>query len=453
MGTKSRASYERRRWTPSLAAFGGRRSRQSYDYFAFIPDRIGPLDLRLPTDIASVVTEAEVAIRELNQRVLGLGALEALARQLLRAEAVASSRIEGLEMSHRRLARAAFAPEEADAHARTVVGNVRAMEAAIALGAVPRRLTVADIIALHATLFRGTPEEPRAGQIRTTQNWIGGRDVGPRDAEFVPPNENLVVPLLEDLCDFLDRDDVPAVAQAAIAHAQFETIHPFADGNGRIGRALIHVLLRRLGIAPNYVPPVSLILATDQKAYIRGLTAFREYTDEGMGSWVATFAQAMRSAAREAVSFAEEIAELQRRWRERAGLRRSGSAAEKIIAMLPAQPVLDVKAAAEDSGVVYEAARLAVEQLERAGVVRQVSARRRDRLFEAPDLFALIDGFERRLATPAGATRPARPAPRPRTVAVRRSLSSPRAPRARPRARGNGGRSGAARLRSGSATL
>lgn len=419
MSTKARARYERRRWTPRLGAFGGRRSRQSYDYDAFIPDRIAPLELRLPADVAAIVTEAEVAVRDLNQQAPRLGALEALARQLMRAEAVASSRIEGLEMSHRRLARAAFAPEEADAHARTVVGNVRAMEAAIALGARPRRLTVADIRALHRTLFKGTPDEGRAGEIRTAQNWIGGRDDGPRDAEFVPPNEQLVVPLLQDLCEFLDRDDVPTVAQAAIGHAQFETIHPFPDGNGRIGRALIHVVLRRRGTAPNYVPPVSLILATDQRAYIRGLTAYRGYTDEGIASWVAAFAQATRSAAREAVSFADELEELQRRWRERAGLRRRGSAAEKIIAMLPAQPVLDVKTAAQESGVVYEAARLAMEQLERAGVVRQVSSRRRDRLFEAPDLFALIDGFERRLATPAVGTRPARPVPRRRTVAVR----------------------------------
>lgn len=419
VNTKLRARYERRRWTPSLAAFGGRRSSRSYDYYAFVPDRIAPLEPRLPADVAAIVTEAEVAVRDLNQQAARLGALEALARQLLRAEAVASSRIEGLEMSHRRLARAAFAPEEADAHARSVVGNVRAMEAAIALGSRPRRPTVADIAALHKTLFEGTQDESGAGRIRTAQNWIGGRDDGPRGAEFVPPNEKLVVPLLQDLCDFLDRDDVPVVAQAAIAHAQFETIHPFADGNGRIGRALIHAVLRRRGIAPNYVPPVSLILATDQKAYIRGLTAYREYTDEEIASWAATFAQAMRTAAREAVSFAAEIAKLQGRWRERAGLRRRGSAADKIVAMLPAQPVLDVKAAAQHAGVVYEAARLAMEQLERARVVRQVSSRRRDRLFEAPDLFALIDGFERRLATPAGATRLARPAPRRRAAVVR----------------------------------
>lgn len=409
-----RPRTERRRWTAALAPFGGRRSRLAFDYEAFVPDPIAELDLAFPADIAAVVTEAEVAVRELNREPPQLGALEPLARQLLRSEAVASSRIEGLVMSHRGLARAAFAPAEADAGARTVLGNVRAMEEAIALGARTRRFAAADIAALHRALFRGTPQEAIAGRVRTRQNWIGGDDDAPRKAEFIPPHEARVPGLLEDLCAFLDRDDLPAVAQAAVAHAQFETIHPFPDGNGRVGRCLIHVALRRHGLAPRYVPPVSLVLATDQAAYVRGLTAFREYTNQRISSWVGTFAQATRTAAREAQTLAGKIATLQQQWRERAGLRRRDSAASTIIELLPAQPILDVRAAAEGAGVVYEAARLAMEQLARAGVIHMVSARRRDRLFEARDLFELIDAFERRLATPAGAERPVRPAPRRR---------------------------------------
>jgi len=99
--------------------------------------------------------------------------------------------------------------------------------------------------------------------IRSEQNWIGGAASSPRDAEFVPPPPELVPDLLDDLCAFCNREDVPASVQAGIAHAQFETIHPFADGNGRVGRALIHVVLRRRALAPRYVPPVSLVLAAD----------------------------------------------------------------------------------------------------------------------------------------------------------------------------------------------
>src|SRR6266576_3996627 len=287
---------QRRLWTPSLTAFGGRRSRRKFYYEAFIPPPIADLELPLQNDVASVVTEAEVAVRALNETSPRLGSLEVLSRQLLRAEAVASSRIEGLEMSHRWLARAAFDPDEADASAQYVLGNVRAMEQAIALGARARTLTIRDIRAIHATLFRGTPYERHGGELRSSQNWIGGDDESPRGADFIPPPEDDVPSLLEDLCTFVNRDDLPAVAQAAIAHAQFETIHPFGDGNGRVGRSLIHVVLRRRGLAVNYVPPVSLILATDQTAYIRGLTTFRTYAPAGLASWVGTFAQAVRTA-------------------------------------------------------------------------------------------------------------------------------------------------------------
>jgi Fic family protein len=245
--------------------------------------------------------------------------------------------------------------------------------------------------------------------LRQSQNWIGGDELSPRNAEFIPPPHELIPGLLADLCDFAARDDVPAVAQAAIVHAQFETVHPFADGNGRVGRCLIHVVLRQRGVTPSYVPPVSLILATDSRSYVGGLTAYRQ---GAVGEWSAVFAQALRSAALRSVEFAERIAVLQERWRDAARRPRAGSAAEKIIQMLPAYPIFKVSTAAELAGVVYEAARLAVVRLEDAGVVRQLPGRRRDRLYEAGQLFELIDRFERELATATGGRRPARRAPR-----------------------------------------
>src|SRR5439155_16005703 len=154
---------KRRLWTPSLTAFGGRRSRRKFHYEAFIPPPIENLELPLQTDVASVVTEAEVAVRSLNENSLRLGSLEVLGRQLLRAEAVASSRIEGLEMSHRRLARAAAAPEHADATARAVLGNLRAMERAIEIGSTARAITLSRLLELHRELFRETPDAERAG--------------------------------------------------------------------------------------------------------------------------------------------------------------------------------------------------------------------------------------------------------------------------------------------------
>ena len=153
----------------------------------------------------------------------------------------------------------------------------------------------------------------------------------------MPPPEDLVLPLLEDLVAFVARDDLPAVAQAAVAHAQFETIHPFIDGNGRVGRALIHVVLRRRGVAARFVPPVSIVLAARPTAYVEGLTAFREGR---VAEWIGSFSEAAGRAAAASIELADQVAALQGEWRERAGRPRAGSAASKLIALLPALPVL-----------------------------------------------------------------------------------------------------------------
>ena len=253
---------------------GGRRARASFRYQAFVPDEIAALSPVVPFEVADLSADAEAAIRALNERA-SVGGLEAIGPLLLRSEAVASSRIEGYDVSSLNLARALIDPRAARGSARIVAANVSAMEEAIAIGDRTEPVTVADLLAIHAVLMAGD-ERARPGRVREEQNWIGGRLGNPFDAAFVPPPEDLVMPLLEDLVTFMARDDLPAVAQAAVAHAQFETIHPFIDGNGRVGRALMHVVLRRRGVAARFVPPVSIVLAARPAAYVEGLVAFRE---------------------------------------------------------------------------------------------------------------------------------------------------------------------------------
>jgi Fic family protein len=399
-------------WTADFSRYGGRRSRGSFAYQAYIPQPIAEFDLDLPGEVAEVVSEAEREVARLNHDPPRLDGLEALARQLLRAESLASSRIEGLTLSHRRLAKAAVDPEgNSDVNARSVVGNIIAMERAIEIGAQANQLSIDDIVTIHETLFRGTRDEAIAGAIRTTQNWIGGDADTPRNADFIPPPHDEVRPLLADLCLFMNRDDLPSVVQAAIAHAQFETIHPFPDGNGRVGRCLIHAILRRRGLAPHYVPPVSLVIATDVGGYEQGLTDYREEEDP---AWCAIFAQATRTAAREAEGFAHQIEQLQEEWLERVGNPRSDAAARKLIAALPAQPIVDVAAAMGIAGVSDVAAGRALAKLEEAGILQpERKGQKRGRSWEARELFDLVNGFERQLATPASAGRPARPAPGP----------------------------------------
>ena len=400
----------KRTWKADLGAYSGRKARQSVEYQAFVPDPVADGDFVLKAEVAAVVSQAESAVQELNHYPPTFGSFEALARSLLRAESIASSRIEGLELSHRRLAKAEFAPTKAlDVTAESVLGNIRAMDAAVKLGSQARSLRPEDVVAIHRELMSATRDAHIAGVVRTTQNWIGGVGNSPLNADFVPPPPEFVDPLLVDLAEFLNREDLSAVVQAAIAHAQFETIHPFADGNGRVGRCLIHVVMRRRGIAPRYVPPVSLILATDSRAYVRGLTDYRE----GMlDEWTGVFGAATRTAAIEARSLADRVASLQERWREQATRPRATSAAERLIALLPAYPIVGLTLVRDLLDVSDPAAWGALQRLESAGVLRQITVGRRNRAYEAVGLFDVVDRFERELATPPGATKPARPTPR-----------------------------------------
>ncbi len=378
-------------------------------YYAFDGWPIRDLARSFSAELAQELTEAEGELRQLNDDPPRTQLLEAVARQLLRSEAVASSRIEGFELSHRKLAEAAFDPEDTSVNARTVLGNVRAMDEAIRFASQRGDLTVTEIRTLHQRLFEGTRDAAIGGAIRDRQNWIGGRD-NPWGASFIPVPEDQVHGLLEDLCRFAARDDLSAVAQAAIVHGQFETIHPFADGNGRVGRCLIHLVLRRRGLAPHYVPPVSIVLAANYAEYERGLTAFR---DQPVEEWCAIFSRAVTIACRGAAELATRIEQLKARWREQAGSPRADSAAAKLIDLLPVQPVLDLRTVQDALHVSDEAARLGIARLESAGVLSEITKRKRGRAWESVGLFALLDSFERLVATPTGASAPARRAPRP----------------------------------------
>lgn len=386
------------------------RDRTPFTYHAYVPDEIAELDPALPSSVARVLQEADDAVLSLNQSLPGIAALEALARQLLRQESVASSRIEGLVLSHRRLARAAVADEDQhrDTNATAILANIEAMEHAIDVTSVVPEISVEHIVDVHRVLMRGTRDAHIAGVVREQQNWIGGSSYTPRNAAFVPPPPDEVLRLMADLASFMARADLSPTLQAAIAHAQFETIHPFADGNGRVGRALIHVVYRRGRIAPRFVPPVSLILATNGDGYVGGLTAFR---DGRATDWYVDFALTVMQACDAAHQLSRQIDALEQQWTEQAGRPRSGSASQRLIRGLPGQPILRMQHVIELTGASSTAAHAAVNALTAAGVLRQITVGKRNRAWEAAGLLTLLDGFERRLATPAAGEKPVRHAP------------------------------------------
>ena len=375
---------------------------------AYVPNPIATYEPELTGSLSSLLSDADAAVRELNRLDPSkANQIEALARQLLRQESLASSRIEGLVISHKRISEAGYDPRgTADQRALEVLANIEAMEQAIQVGSGEQPIASTTIMDLHRTLL-GITQPQIAGVIRDKQNWIGGRYHTPIGADFIPPPPDEVSSLLEDLAGFMNRDDLPATLQAAVTHAQFETIHPFADGNGRVGRCLIHVIFRRRGLAAHHVPPTSLLMATDVDDYVKALTAYR-YGQEA--DWTAFFAQTTVAASRAAEDFGTRLADLQAEWKEKAAVR-SGSTADRVIDRLPAQPVIDVRKAAALAGTSEEAARQALNTLAERGILKQVTKRNWGRAWEAVGLWNLLDRFEERLATLNGQDRPGRAAP------------------------------------------
>ena len=414
------ASVIRCIWEPR---FGGvsRRDRGGCSYDAYIPDPLMGWDLSIPADLAADIADAEAAIRQLNTgdaapRV----SLEGLARFLLRAESVASSRIEGIEASPQRLMRAeallAQGRDAADRAAAEILANISAMADAIDRASSPKRFELEDLLAIHRRLME-TSDAAEAGQIRTQQNWIGGNRYNPCSAAFVPPPPDRVTDLLDDLVAYLNGDEHPAVVQAAIVHAQFETIHPFIDGNGRTGRALVHVVLRRRRLTPRLVPPISLILATWAQTYVGGLTTFRhlEEPDSPQRSsatheWLHVFATAANRASADATRYARDIVEIEGQWRERLGAVRANSTTDLLLRLLPGVPLLTVQTAATLTQRSEVAASKAIGRLTDAGVLVQRNiGRHRYRVFEAPDVIGLFTALERSLASETGNTASAPP--------------------------------------------
>lgn len=406
-----------------------RKDRMSCEYEAYVPDLLAARGFILDGDVAADVVDAEVAIARLDGDASALVETEALARILLRAESVASSRIEGLQVGAGRLLRAeaerALAGRAKDVTAAEVLANIDAMQFAAQSVGYGEAITLASLLEVHRRLLSGTWLEEHGGRVRTEQNWIGGSAHNPCSAVFVPPPPELVGDLLDDLCAFCNEDSLPAVAQAAIAHAQFETIHPFVDGNGRTGRALIHLILRRRGLARRVLVPVSLVLATWARDYVAGLSVTRyrgpaasRAAREAINLWVARFAAACSRAVADAAAFETRIARIEEVWREQLGSIRRGSAADRLLRALPGAPLITAGGAAALIDRSYPAVNEALARLLDAGVIRQVGTGRRNRAFEAPDVVAAFTALERRLASPVGNTNVASPA---RKVPARRA--------------------------------
>lgn len=369
-----------------------REDREFTEVVVSLPPLISDLWYSPSRETIVALEEAAVAVASLD--VTASSRMAAISGFLLRSEAVSSSKIEHVNANREDYARAMVGLKASD-NARSMVAAADAVQAMINAAGHIGEILVKDLLAAHHTLMKDDPVDgPHAGKVRDVQNWIGGSDYSPRGAIHVPPPPELVPDLMADLMVFCNRKDIPIMAQAAIAHAQFESIHPFTDGNGRIGRALIGAISRRRGLTKNTVTPIASAMVANVDMYFSLVNNYRSGDVDPFVLYMAQSALHASDAARESVSALDALPS---QWVEMAKPRK-GSADEKIIPWLLERPVFEAHSAAYAAGVAEKSVYGALERLTEAGVISLVGTSQRHRAWAATEVLDEVDRLNKRLA-------------------------------------------------------
>ena len=362
------------------------RDRVRQPYSSAIVPTIAELTIDIPGDLAAEVDEATQLLTRFDAEV-GPGGLP-FASILLRTESASSSEIENLTSGARAIAEAELGERETG-NAAQIVRNVRTMEAALNLADT---IDGESIIAMQTALL-GTIAPNLTGGWRHEQVWIGGSSLSPHLADFVPPHHDRVPAAMDDLVAFVGRTDIPALAQVAIAHAQFETIHPFPDGNGRTGRAIVQAMLRYGQVTTNITAPVSAGLLHDVKDYYDALTAYRRGE---LRPIITAFTRAAGYAVVNGRQLVRDISGIEAEWEERMRGLRSDAAARRVSALAIAHPALNSDLVARELGVAPPTAFRALDALVERGVLKVANSQRRNRIWLAEPVLHALDDFAAR---------------------------------------------------------
>ncbi|MBL0886861.1 Fic family protein [Myceligenerans sp. I2] len=381
--------YEEREWTAArndALLDVWQRHRLSRPYHAALLPPVANSRADISRDLLALVDEATSEVARFDTRIAELPVT--MPAVLLRTESASSSQIEHLTANARNLAMASLGVG-AKQNAELVAANVRAMSEALRLG---DEVTVPQILAVHRTLLTGS-EPDVAGRLRDEQVWIGSSPISPHDADFVPPHHERVEAALDDLVRFAARrrDLVPLV-HAALVHAQFETIHPFTDGNGRTGRVVLQTVLRSRGLTRHATVPVSAGLLRDPDRYFRALTAYRTGDLDPIVRQVADAALAATANGRE---LSQDVLDIREAWRSQLAVR-SDSAAWRLVDELFAQPVVNAGYVASVLDVSDRSARNAIDALEKVGILTPARSVRRHQVWQASSVLTAMDAFAQR---------------------------------------------------------
>ena len=373
----------------------GRYITQPTGYRAFMPAPLPPQPaLALGGELQRLLSAADRALGRLDGSVLTLPNPDLFVFMYVRKEAVLSSQIEGTQSSlHDLLAAEAklfeqTLPRDVD----EVINYVRAMNRGLARLA-ELRVSVRLIREIHAELMRGLRGgRLQPGELRTSQNWIGPAGCTLATATFVPPPHHEVPAALGDLETFLyAHDELPPLVKIALAHVQFETIHPFLDGNGRVGRLLIAVLLTERGLLQKPVLYLSRYFKQHRQAYYEHLQAVR--TRGAWEPWLAFFLRGVIEVAAEAAETARRILQLREQHRTAitTHLGRAAGNGHKVLESLFDRPIVAVNDVQKMTGTTYAAANSLVSRLVKLGVLSEMTGYARNRRFRYAPYIALFN--------------------------------------------------------------
>ncbi len=366
----------------------GRKLRTAEGYEAFVPSPLPP-ELVWTPRLATVLSDADRAIGRLAGEGRRLPNPHLLIRPFIRREAVLSSRIEGTQATlGELLAAEAGAGERGPADLREVANYVAALEYGVKrLDSLPLSLRL--VRELHERLLlevRGGHATP--GEFRRSQNWIGPPGCTLATATYVPPPPAEMMAALAAWEDFLHQATLPPLVQIALAHYQFEAIHPFLDGNGRVGRLLITLFLVERSILPAPLLYLSAFFESTRNDYydrLRGVSERGEWSD-----WLEYFLNGIARQSEDAINRAERISAALSRWRALV----AGTASRvsvQLVDLLAENPFWTIKRAANRLGVAYSTAQRAVGRLEAHSILTEVTEGKRDRVFCAREILAILE--------------------------------------------------------------
>jgi len=387
-------AWDEHEWQPKgppVATSRGSASLAGKPYRAAVTPRISQIPFHLDPGVAAAAEDARAEITRFDAELSNTFSEEfaPFAAVLLRTESSSSSQIENITAGSRALALAELGLTRYGSNAQLVVANVDAMQRAIDLAG---DVTPEAIGAIHEALMRGQGHAD-PGIFRSEQVWIGGGDASPHNATFVPPHHDRVRAALDDLCVFVTRTDLPLIAQAAIAHAQFETIHPFNDGTGRTGRALVHAMLKHGRATTRTTVPISAGLLSNTDTYFDALTAYRNGDPNPI---IARFSDASFAAVNNGRELADDLTAIYDGWRKKLTAR-SDSVAWRILPILISQPAVTSKLIQERTGVSQPAVDRALRQLVSDGIATSKNEhgqdQKRDIVWRSDEAIAALDGF------------------------------------------------------------